>query len=58
MDKQHVKGTIDKTKGALKDAAGAATGNKKLQAEGKVDKAKGAAHNAAGDAKDAVRKKR
>ena len=58
MDKQHVKGAIDKTKGALKDAAGAATGNKKLQAEGKVDKAKGAAHNAAGDAKDAVRKKR
>ena len=57
MDKQHVKGALDKAKGAIKDAAGAATGNKKLQAEGKADKAKGAARTAAGDVKDAVRKK-
>ena len=57
MDKQHVKGAVDKTKGAVKDAAGAATGNKKLQAEGKVDKAKGTARGAAGDVKDAARKK-
>ena len=56
MDREHVKGAADKAKGAIKDVAGKATGDKKLQAEGKLDKAKGAAHNAAGDVKDMVRK--
>jgi uncharacterized protein YjbJ (UPF0337 family) len=56
MDKQHVKGAMDKAKGAVKDAAGKVTGNERLQAEGKMDKAKGEARNAAGDAKDAARK--
>jgi uncharacterized protein YjbJ (UPF0337 family) len=55
MDREHVKGTADKAKGAIKDAAGKVTGDKKLQSEGKVDKAKGAAHNIAGDLKDAVK---
>jgi uncharacterized protein YjbJ (UPF0337 family) len=56
MDREHVKGTAEKAKGAIKDTAGKITGDKKLQSEGKLDKAKGAAHNAAGDVKDAVRK--
>jgi uncharacterized protein YjbJ (UPF0337 family) len=56
MDKEHVKAAADKAKGAIKDAAGKLTGNKKLQAEGKFDKAKGTAHSAVGDAKDAARK--
>jgi uncharacterized protein YjbJ (UPF0337 family) len=55
MDREHVKGAADKTKGAIKDAAGKLTGDKKLQAEGKTDKAKGDLHNAAGDVKDAVK---
>jgi uncharacterized protein YjbJ (UPF0337 family) len=55
MDREHVKGVAEKTKGAVKDAAGKMTGDKKLQAEGKFDKAKGAAHNVAGDVKDAAR---
>jgi uncharacterized protein YjbJ (UPF0337 family) len=55
MDREHVKGTADKAKGAIKDAAGKVTGDKKLQSEGKVDKAKGSAHNIAGDLKDAVK---
>ena len=55
MDKEHVKGTADKAKGAIKDTAGKVTGDKKLQSEGKMDKAKGAIHNAAGDVKDAVK---
>ncbi len=42
-------------RGAIKDAAGKLTSDKKLQAEGKMDKAKGAAHNLAGDVKDAAR---
>ena len=56
MDKEHIKGAIDKTKGAVKDAVGGLTGDSKLQAEGKIDKAKGAAHNVAGDVKDAVKR--
>lgn len=56
MDKEHVKGTADKAKGAIKDTAGKVTGDKELQAKGKMDKAKGAAHEAAGDVKDAARK--
>lgn len=56
MDREHVRGTAEKAKGAVKDAAGKVTGDKELQTEGKLDKAKGAAHNAAGDVKDAVRK--
>jgi uncharacterized protein YjbJ (UPF0337 family) len=55
MDKEHVKGTADKAKGAIKDTAGKMTGDKELQSEGKTDKAKGDLHNAAGDVKDAVK---
>jgi uncharacterized protein YjbJ (UPF0337 family) len=56
MDREHVKGAADKAKGTIKDVAGKATGDAKLQTEGKIDKAKGSAHNLAGDVKDAVRK--
>ena len=55
MDKEHVKGAIDKTKGAVKDAVGGLTGDTKTQAEGKIDKAKGAVREKVGDAKDAAR---
>ena len=55
MDREHVKGAADKVKGAVKNAAGKMTGDKKLQAEGKIDKAKGEAHKVAGDVKDAAR---
>jgi uncharacterized protein YjbJ (UPF0337 family) len=55
MDREHIKGAVDKAKGTIKDAAGKVTGDKELQTEGKLDKAKGSAHNAAGDVKDALR---
>jgi uncharacterized protein YjbJ (UPF0337 family) len=55
MDREHVKGTADKAKGAIKETTGKVTGDKKLQTEGKLDKAKGAAHNVAGDVKDTVK---
>ena len=54
MDKEHVKGAYDKSKGAAKETAGKVTGDKKRQAEGKMDKAKGEAHRIAGDVKDAA----
>ena len=53
--REHVKGAVDKAKGAIKDTAGKMTGDTKMQAEGKADKAKGAARKVAGDVKDAVR---
>ena len=37
MDREHVKGTAEKVKGSIKDTAGKATGDKKLQTEGKFD---------------------
>jgi uncharacterized protein YjbJ (UPF0337 family) len=42
VDKEHTKGAADKAKGAVKDAFGKMTGDKKMQVEGKFDKAKGA----------------
>ena len=56
MDKEHLKGAYDKTKGAVKDTIGKATDNKKMQAEGKMDKAKGQVRQTIGDVKDAVKK--
>jgi uncharacterized protein YjbJ (UPF0337 family) len=55
MDEQHVKGAVDKAKGAVKDAAGKMTGDKELQAEGKLDKAKGHVRETVGDANDALK---
>jgi uncharacterized protein YjbJ (UPF0337 family) len=55
MDKEHVKGAADKVKGAIKEAAGKLTGDKKLEAEGKLDKIKGEAREVIGDVKDAVK---
>jgi uncharacterized protein YjbJ (UPF0337 family) len=57
MDKEHVKGAVDKAVGKTKEAVGCAVDSKKLETEGKVDQVKGAAHNAAGDVKDAVDRK-
>jgi len=55
MDREHVKGFAEKTKGAVKEGAGKLSGDKDTENEGKLDKAKGAAHNVAGDVKDAAR---
>jgi len=58
MDKDRVKGTGNQVKGALKSAAGKATGDTKLRAEGEADKLKGKVQNAVGGAKDAMREAR
>ena len=55
MDKDRIKGMADQAKGAVKDAAGKATGDAKLQTEGKIDKVKGKLENAVGGAHDAAR---
>ena len=55
MDKDRIEGMGHQAKGAVKDAAGSVTGDKKMQAEGKAEKAAGKVQNAVGGAKDAVR---
>lgn len=55
MDKDRVEGSAHQAKGAMKDAAGKVTGDKKLQAEGKQEKVAGKVQNAVGGAKDAAR---
>ncbi len=55
MDKQHIKGAAKKVEGSIKEAAGKATGNDRLENEGKLDKAEGHVRSAVGDIKDAVR---
>lgn len=55
MDKDRVEGVAHQAKGAVKEAAGKAMGDKKTEAEGKVERAAGKVQNAVGGAKDAVR---
>ena len=54
MNKDDVKGTGNKAKGSVKEAAGKATGDRSLEGEGILDKAKGAAQSAVGAVKDAA----
>jgi uncharacterized protein YjbJ (UPF0337 family) len=48
-------GTGDKTKGRIKEAAGALTGDEKLKAEGKADQLAGKVKNAAETVVDKVK---
>lgn len=55
MDKDRIEGSIQQGKGKLKEVAGKATGDAKLEAEGKAQKAAGKVQNAVGGLKDAVK---
>jgi uncharacterized protein YjbJ (UPF0337 family) len=55
MDKDRIKGSANQAKGAVKEAAGKLTGDKKLEAEGKAGKAAGKVQNAVGGLKDSAR---
>jgi uncharacterized protein YjbJ (UPF0337 family) len=55
MDKDRVAGSAKQAVGAVKEAAGKATGDAKLKSEGAADKTAGKIQNAVGGAKDAVR---
>ena len=55
MNNDRVEGTAKQAKGSVKEFAGKATGDAKLQAEGKADKAAGKVQNAVGGAKDAIK---
>ena len=51
-----IKGAANEVAGSLKQGAGEALGNPKLQVEGEAQKLKGQVQGAVGDAKDAVKK--
>lgn len=51
INKDQVKGRVKEAEGTIKEAAGKAVGNEKLQAKGKVQKIVGKAQAAFGDVK-------
>lgn len=55
MNKDQVQGRATQAKGDIKEAAGKAVGNQKLQGEGLVDQAKGKTQAGYGDAKEKVK---
>jgi uncharacterized protein YjbJ (UPF0337 family) len=57
MDKDRIKGSVKQVKGTLKQAAGKAVGDTKLQSEGKATKVEGKVQNAIGGLKDTLRGK-
>jgi uncharacterized protein YjbJ (UPF0337 family) len=56
MDKDRIKGAANQAKGKIKEVAGKATGDAKLQTEGVADQVKGKVQSAVGGAKDALKK--
>ncbi|MER8785743.1 CsbD family protein [Mesorhizobium sp. M1006] len=56
VNKDHVAGVAKQAKGAVKQAAGKTTGDRRSEAEGDVDKATGKMQKAYGDVKDKVKK--
>jgi uncharacterized protein YjbJ (UPF0337 family) len=55
--KEKIEGRLGKTKGSIKEAVGAVTGNKKLESAGKKDRLKGGAEEAKADWKHAIKEK-
>jgi uncharacterized protein YjbJ (UPF0337 family) len=57
MNKDRVEGSANQVKGKIKEAAGKAVGDSKLQTEGVADQVKGKVQNAVGGLKDALKDK-
>ena len=55
MDKDRVKGSLEQAKGKVKEVAGKATGDAKLEGEGKADQVAGKVRNTVGGIKDKAR---
>jgi uncharacterized protein YjbJ (UPF0337 family) len=55
IDKDRIEGSAEQAKGKVKEWAGKATGDKKLETEGKADQLKGKVQNAVGGLKDSLR---
>jgi len=50
-----LKGSVNSTVGSIKEAAGKAAGNQRLEAEGSMQKTKGQVQKIAGSVKDVVK---
>jgi uncharacterized protein YjbJ (UPF0337 family) len=57
MDKDRIEGSAQQAKGKVKEVAGKALGDSKLESEGQADQVKGKVQNAIGGLKDALRGK-
>ena len=57
MDKDRIKGSAGQAKGKVKEVAGKALGDSKMESEGKGERIKGKVRNAVGGVKDALRGK-
>jgi uncharacterized protein YjbJ (UPF0337 family) len=57
MNKDRIEGSASQVKGKIKEAAGKAVGDSKLQTEGVADQVKGKVQNAVGGLKDALKDK-
>lgn len=57
MDKDRIEGSAQQAKGKVKEVAGKALGDSKLESEGQADQVKGKVQNAIGGLKDALRHK-
>jgi len=55
MNKDRIEGSYEQAKGKVKEVAGKATGDAKLETEGKADQVKGKVQNAVGGAKDKMK---
>jgi len=56
VNKDQVKGVAKEVKGSVKQAAGKATGNRRMEAEGAVEKTAGKVQKGFGDAKEKVKR--
>ncbi len=55
MHKDTIKGAAKEAVGSVKQAAGKATGNRRLEAEGAIEKTEGKIQKGVGEVKDAAR---
>ncbi len=55
MNKDRIQGSVEQAKGKMKEVAGKATGDTKLETEGKAQQIAGKVQNAIGGFKDAVK---
>lgn len=55
MDKERIKGGIEKATGTVKEKVGQMTGDRDTEAEGVADQAEGRARSTVGHIKDAAR---
>jgi uncharacterized protein YjbJ (UPF0337 family) len=55
MNKDRIQGSLDQAKGKIKEVAGKAAGDSKLETEGKAEQFSGKIQNAVGGFKDAVK---